>query len=45
MNIDYLQITAGILIGIILCLVFPNLPDKLKQIAQNFQKMQEKEKE
>ena len=43
MNINYLQIAIGILIGIALCIQFPNLPNQLKQIAKNFKKAQEKE--
>ena len=44
MNINYLQIAIGILIGIALCVQFPNLPDQLKQMAKNFKEKQEKEK-
>ena len=45
MNINYLQIAIGILIGIALCVQFPNLPNQLKQMAKNFKEKQEKENE
>ncbi len=43
MNINYLQIAIGIIIGIALCVQFPNLPNQLKQMAKNFKKQQEKQ--
>ena len=44
MNINYLQIGIGIIIGIVLCMQFPTLPEKLKQMVENFKKTQEKNK-
>ena len=43
MKIEYLQIAIGILIGIALCIQFPNLPNQLKQMSKNFKKQQEKQ--
>ena len=44
MKIEYLQIAIGILIGIALCIQFPNLPNQLKQMSKNFKKQQEESK-
>lgn len=43
MKIDLIQIGAGIFIGILICYVFPNLPNKLKEMASNFQKLGQRE--
>ncbi len=44
MNINYLQIAIGIIIGIFICIQFPNVPNQLKQMSKNFEKQQEEKK-
>ena len=38
MKISYLQIGLGILLGIVLCIKFPRLPEQIRQMAHDYKK-------